>query len=200
MPAASTLEVDLYTRGDTGALRQVDASSNDNAVLGWHGGVVYRNLAASTAHTNTTTEALFDAQFSIPANTLKAGSVIEVEYQGIATATTNSDTTTIKLYIGGLGGTALLTGTATDAASNSIFAGKWKGIVRTIGTAGTIVGFGHHVEVPAASGTAVIDITEILASTAINTETAQVIGVGCDFSVADTGDSARLDVLIVKIY
>lgn len=164
------------------------------------GGVVYRNTAASAAHTNTTDEALFDTTYTIKANTLKAGSVIKIRYQGIATATNSTDTLTIKLYIGGLAGTALLTGTATDVADNDIFAGEFELIIRTAGGSGTMVGVGTHTEVPAASGTAVQDITEILASTTIDTTADQVIGVGADWSVADPGNSARLDFLRVEIW
>jgi hypothetical protein len=200
MPAASTLQPDRYHRGDTGDFRQVDGSSNDNPVYGWTGGVVYRNLAASAAHTNTTTEALFDAQYSIPANTLVAGSVVKIKFQGIATATNGTDTLVIKLYIGGLSGTALLTGTATDVANDAIFAGEFTLIVRTAGASGTFVGYGTHTEVPAASGTAVHDITEIKASTTIDTTAAQVVGVGADWSVANAGNSCRLDMLLVEIY
>jgi hypothetical protein len=199
MPADSTLQPDRYHRGDTGDFRQVDASSNDNAVLGWSGGVVYRQVAAGTAHTSTTTEAAIGS-FSIPANTLVAGSVIEVEYQGIATATTNTDTLTVKLYIGGITGTALLTGTATDVANNAIFAGKCTVVVRTAGTAGTFVAFGHHTDVPAVANTATMAVAEIVASTAINTEAAQAIAVGADWSTADVNNSCRLDILNVKIY
>lgn len=199
MPTATTTEVDHYLRGDTGALRQSDGT-NDDAVLGWRGGPVYRNLAASTAHSNTTTEALFDTQYSIPANTLKAGSLIKVRFQGIATATNGTDTLTIKLYIGGLSGTAILTGTATDVANNNIFAGEAMIVIRTAGASGTLVAVGTHTEVPAASGTAVHDITEITASTTIDTTAAQVIGVGADWSVANSGNSARLDIMVVEIY
>lgn len=199
MPEATTLTVDHYTRGDTGANRQVDSAGADNEVLGWSGGIVYRQLAAGTAHTSTTTEALIGS-YSIPANTLVAGSVIEVEYQGIATAATNSDTLTVKLYIGGLTGTALLTGTATNATTNDIFSGKCTVVIRTAGTSGTLVATGHHTDAPAASGTATIGIAEVTASTAINTQAAQVIGVGADWSTADVNNSCRLDVLVVKIY
>lgn len=164
------------------------------------GRMVYTNTAASSAHSNSTDEALFSTQFSIPANTLQVGSLIKIRYQGIATATNSSDTLTIKLYMGGLAGTALLTGTATDVANSNIFAGEWEGIIRTIGASGTFVGVGTHTDVPAASGTATHGITEILASTAIDTTAAQVIGVGADWSAASSGDSARLDFLRVEIW
>lgn len=194
------LSPDIYLRGDTGEMKQTDGTT-EKSVNGWLGGLVNVAVAASSAHTSTTTEALFSTgQYSIPANTLVAGSVIEVEYQGIATAATNTDTLTVKLYLGGLSGTAILTGTATDIAANAIFSGKATIVVRTAGTSGTFVAHGHHTDVPAASGTATIGIAEITASTTINTEAAQVIGVGADWSTADVNNSCRLDIFNVKIY
>lgn len=160
--------------------------------------LAYASTAASAAHTNTTTEALFDKQYSIPANSLQVGEVVKIYFQGIATATNSTDTLTIKLYLGGLAGTALLTGTATDVADNNIFAGFAQFIVRTVGATGTIVAFGHHTDVPAASGTASMAITEITASTTLDTTAAQVIGVGADWSVASESNSCRLDVLTVE--
>jgi hypothetical protein len=199
MPDASTLSPDVYIRGDTGAMRQVDATGNDVAINGWLGGVVYRNVAASTAHSDTTTEALFDTQYSIPANTLKAGSVVKVKFQGIATATNSSDTLTVKLYIGGLSGTAILTGTATDATNNDIFTGEATIVIRTAGASGTLVAVASGNIVPAATRVAV-PVFQITASTTIDTTAAQVVGVGADWSVASASNSARLDIMVVEIY
>jgi hypothetical protein len=198
MPTTSTLEPDIYLRGDTGAMRQSDGT-NDNAVLGWQGGVVYRNVAASTAHSNSTDEAAFDAKYSIPANTLKAGTVIKVRYQGIATATTGGDTLLVKLYIGGIAGTAILTGTATDATNNDIFTGEATIVIRTIGASGTFVATASGNIVPAATRVAV-PVYQITASTTIDTTAAQEIAVGCDWSAASSSDSARLDIMVVEIY
>jgi hypothetical protein len=199
MPATTTTEVDLYTRGDTGALRQVDGSANDNAVLGWLGGVVSRTVAAGTALTASSTETLLGS-YSIPANTLKAGTVVKVRFQGIATATNSTDTLAVKLYIGGLSGTALLTGTATDVANNNIFAGEALIQVRTAGASGTFVAVGTHTDVPAASGTATHGICEITASTTVDTTAAQVIGVSGTWSTTSGSNSCRLDILVVEIY
>lgn len=198
MPTASTLSTDVYARGDDGTLHQTDGTT-DAAINGWLGGVVYRNLAASTAHSNSTDEALFDAQYSIPANTLKAGSVIKVRFQGIATSTNSTDTITIKLYIGGLSGTAILTGTATDATNNDIFTGEATIVIRTAGESGTLVAVASGNIVPAATRVAV-PVFQITASTAVDTTAAQVVGVGCDWSAASASDSARLDLLVVEIY
>ena len=174
---------------------------NNNAVNTLvQGGLRYMStsVAASTAHSDTTTEALLDTICTIPANTLIAGSVIRVRYQGIATSTNSTDTLTIKLYLGGLTGTVLLTGTATDVANNNIFCGEYTLVVRTSGAAGTCVGFGSHSKVPAASNTA-SPVYEILASTAIDTTASKVIGVGADWSVASASNSCRLDVFVVEI-
>lgn len=192
------LSPDVYLRGDTGALRQTDGTT-DAAVNGWLGGVVYNSVAASAAHTATTTEALFDKQYSIPANTLVAGSIIKVRFQGIATATNSTDTLTIKLYLGGLSGTAILTGTATDVANSDVFIGEALIQVRTVGASGTFVSVGSTNIVPAASGTAV-PVYQIVASTAIDTTAAQVVGVGADWSSSSASNSARLDIMVVEIY
>lgn len=195
MPGA--LSPDVYLRGDNGQMRQTDGTT-DAPVNGWLGGVVYANTAASTAHTNTTTEAILDTSYSIPANTLVAGSVIKVRFQGIATATNSSDTLTVKLYLGGLAGTAILSGTATDVANNNIFCGEATIVVRTAGASGTFVAFGSHSQVPAASGTAT-PVYQITASTTVDTTAAQTVGVGVDWSVANAGNSCRLDIMLVEI-
>lgn len=198
MPTTSTTEVDLYTRGDTGALRQNDGT-NDNAVLGWQGGVVYRTVAASTALTASSTETALSS-YTIPADTLKAGTIIKVRYQGIATATNSTDTLTVKLYIGGLSGTAILTGTATDVADNAIVAGEACIVIRAAGASGTLVAVGTHTDVPAASGTATHGITEITASTTIDTTATQAITVGYKWSTTSGSNSCRNDIFVVEIY
>lgn len=193
-----TLSPDVYLRGDTGAMRQTNGTI-DAPVNGWLGGIVYSAVAASAVHSDTTTEALFDKQYSIPADTLVAGSVIKVRFQGIATATNSTDTLTIKLYIGGLTGTAILTGTATNATDNDIFTGEALIQVRTAGASGTLVAVASGNIVPALTRVAV-PVFQITASTAIDTTAAQVIGVGADWSVASASNSARLDIMVVEIY
>lgn len=197
MPSASTTEVDLYTRGDTGALRQSDGT-NDNAVLGWQGGVVYRTVAASTALTASSTETAVDS-YTIPANTLKAGTVIKVRFQGIATATNSTDTLTVKLYIGGLAGTAVLTGTATDATNNDIVTGEATFVIRTVGASGTFVAVASGNIVPAATRVAV-PVFQITASTTIDTTATQDIAVGYKWSSTSGSNSCRNDIFVVEIY
>lgn len=158
---------------------------------------MYTQVAASTAVSNTITETLFDKSYSIPANTLKAGSVVRVKYWGIATATNSTDTLAIKLYIGGLSGTALVSHAAVDVANNDIFFGECDIIVRTAGASGTMVARGLY-KTTAAEGTATMK-DDILASTTLDTTAAQVVGVSATWSVASSSNSCRLDFLTVDL-
>jgi hypothetical protein len=192
------LSPDIYLRGDNGAMRQTDGTT-DAPVNGWLGGVVYNTVAASSALTGSSTETAM-AAYTIPASTLVAGSIIKVRYQGIATATNSSDTLTVKLYLGGLSGTAILTGTATDVADNNIFAGEALLQVRTVGATGTFVAVGTHTDVPAASGTATHGITEITASTTIDTTATLAVTLSCKWSTTSGSNSCRVDIFVVEMY
>lgn len=187
---------DLHLNGAKIRLDETDNANLSNAARPPR--VAYANTAASAAVTNTTTETLFDTQYSIPASALKAGSVLKIRYQGIATATNATDTLAVKLYIGGLTGTVLISHAATDVANNDVFSGEYQLTIRTAGASGTMVGCGTYKSVPAAEGTATYK-DDILASTAIDTTAAQVVGVSATWSVANAGNSCRLDVLTVEI-
>jgi hypothetical protein len=172
-----------------------DTTGAYKEVLG--GSSKFVNTIPSTAVASTTVETLFDQNYSIPANTLKAGSVIKISYQGIATTVVGSDTIVSKLYIGGLSGTALQTCTATAPNASGIFAGEMTLVVRTAGASGTFVGDGTFTKVPNVAGTAT-RVDQSIASTAINTLAAQVVGVSCTWNTTNA-NSCRLDVLRVEI-
>lgn len=151
-----------------------------------------KNLAAAgTAVTASSTETAA-AAFTIPANSLQPGSLIRVRFQGIATATNSTDTLTVKLYIGGLTGTALISMAATDVANNDVFQGEYEIAVRTIGASGTIVGCGTYKSIPAAEGTMTIK-DDILASTTLDTTANQDVTVSLTWSTTNAGNSARVD-------
>jgi hypothetical protein len=160
--------------------------------------VAYANTAASSNVTNTTTETEFDTSYTFAPNSLRAGQLIKIRFQGIAPTTNSTDTLTIKLYIGGKAGTALLSMAATDVADNNVFSGEYVLVVRTDGASGTIVGCGTFKSVPAAEGTATYK-DDILASTAIDTTAAQKIAVAATWSAASTSDIVRLDILTVEV-
>jgi hypothetical protein len=169
--------------------------------------IAYANEAASSALSNFTAERAFDKYYTIPANTLKPGSVINIKYQGIQTAVNGTDTIQPILRIGATlaantlavtGGTALLTSTATTGAANLVFHGEYELIIRTIGAAGTMIGHGVFKKVPAAEGT-YSAVDDILASTAIDTTVDQIISVGLVYSAASTSNSCRLDHMRVRV-
>lgn len=159
-------------------------------------GLVYRSVAASTAYTTSSTETLFDKYYTVPANSLRAGDVLIVKAQVIATATNSTDTLTLKLYIGGLAGTAICSSGAVDVANGDIGLIVANITIRTIGASGTFVANGTtSLGVP---GT-VTPKAFLLGSTAIDTTTSKVIGVSGTFSTTNAGNSARLDSLTVNV-
>lgn len=160
--------------------------------------LAYNQAAAGTALTNSTTETALGS-YTIPANTLQVGSLIQIRFGGIATATNSTDTLAIKAYIGGLSGTALISMTATDVADNNVFTGEYEIAIRTIGASGTMVGQGTFKSIPAAEGTMTIK-DDILASTAIDTTADQVIAVSGTWSAQSASDSCRLDFLRVIVF
>lgn len=175
-----------------------DGSLCDVLHLPITGGIIpeYSAVAASTAVTNTTVETLFDKSVTLPADALRPGDVIKVRAQVIATATNSTDTLTLKLYIGGLTGTAVVSTGAVDVANGDIGYIDAEIVVRDVGATGHIVAAG--VQALGVPGT-VTAKPFLLGSTVIDTTAAKVIGVSATWSVANAGNSCRLDVLNVQI-
>lgn len=155
-------------------------------------GKLYAQVAASAAVTNTTTETNFDKTYSIPAGKLKAGDILRIRAQVIATATNATDTLTVRLK---LGSTTIVATSAVDVANNDIAVLDVTIILRTVGASGTMVAFGFvSLGVPGtATGRAVN-----LASTAVDTTAALVAAVSAEWSVANAGNSCRLDGFTVE--
>lgn len=153
--------------------------------------------AAGTALTGSSTETAL-ASVTIPPGFLEVGSVVRLRWQGIATATNSTDTLAIKAYIGGLSGTLLYTHVATDVSDNNVFSGEYELVIRTIGSTGTLVGFGWGKSVPAAEGTATFK-DDILASTTIDTTAAQSVAISGQWSTTSGSNSCRLDVFNVTV-
>jgi hypothetical protein len=153
----------------------------------------YTSVAASAAVTNTTTETAFDKSYTFAANALKAGDVIRVRAQVIATATNSTDTLTLKLLIGT---TTVVATAAVDVANNDIGYIDALIVIRTAGASGTLVATG--IQGLGVEATATGKPFK-LASTAVDTTAAQAITVSATWSVANAGNSCRLDVLNVEI-
>lgn len=160
------------------------------------GGLASASVAASTAITGATeTETNFDTTYTMPANTLKAGTVVSIRAQGIHTATTGSEDHTILLK---LGSTTIVSFASVDPANNDVFYFDFEFVCRTAGASGTILGCGTAGPVTPTTGTAKV---VNLASTTIDTTAALVIAVAIDRQgTATDSDSARLDYLRVNVH
>jgi predicted RecA/RadA family phage recombinase len=155
--------------------------------------LLYSAVSASTAISNVATETAFDRAVTIPANTLTVGDVIRVRAAVIATATNSTDTLDIQLR---LGTTDVAATGAIDVANNNIAFIDFDIIVRTIGASGTFVATG--VTAIGAPGTATA-LPRLTASTALDTTADLSLNVSATWSVANAGNSCRLDVLNVSL-
>lgn len=157
-------------------------------------GTLYVQTAATAAISNTNSETDFDsnAQYTIPANSLKVGDIIRIQVQGIVTAHTSSDTLNVKAKIGStvLGSTGAINNAANDTYSLDITI-----IVRTIGASGTFVVFGKVCDGTPGTATAK-DL--FLGSTAIDTTATQLLKLTGTWSNASASDSVRNDIFTVR--
>lgn len=149
-------------------------------------------VAAGTALTASSTKTTLDSVV-IPANTLKAGDVIRVRAQVVATATNSTDTLTVTLD---MGGTAIATTGPVDVANGDIGYIDYDIVLRTVGASGTMVAAGSvALGVP---GT-VTAKPKFMASTAIDTTAALTLAVSGTWSTTDAGNSCRLDIMDVQL-
>lgn len=185
--AYAGIVVEAAATGDATVKVKLDPTST------YGNSLVYSAVAASAPVTNATTETAFDKSFSIPANTLKPGDIIRVRAQAIATATNATDTLDLQLR---LGTTDILATGAVDVANGDIGFIDADIVIRTIGAGGTLVAAGHTAL--GAPGT-VTSKPKLLGSTAIDTTVAQSVNVSATWSVANAGNSCRLDIMNVEI-
>lgn len=83
-------------------------------------------------------------QITLPANALELGSELELQASG-EFSTTGTPTFTLGFYLGGVAGVALAASSAITTGSGAAawpWVMRWRGVVRAIGTAGSIKGQG----------------------------------------------------------
>jgi hypothetical protein len=176
----------------------ITAGTNVNAVVSSGtvrtvGGLAYSSTQASSAISNTTTETYFDQSYTAPANTVKAGTVIKIRTQGIATSTNGTDTLIIKGYIGP---DCVWTSATVDVADNDVWFADIALTCRTAGATGTFVG-NCFTQDPDAAGTA--PVWANLASTVFDTTGTLAIRFSATWGAVHTGNSCRQDYLTVEI-
>lgn len=160
------------------------------------GGRAYSATAASTAITGATeTSTAFDASVTLPADTLKAGTVVDFTAWGKITAQTGAETHTFAYQVGSV--VVGVTGNL-DPGTNEYFHVRGQVHIRTAGASGTCVGW---VEISqGASGGSGSPLRYFLDSTTIDTTAANVCAVYLDRQAGATdSDSMRLDGHVVTL-
>lgn len=118
------------------------------------GGRANSFTANGAALTNSIAETVL-ASYTIPANTLKAGSKLSVKAMISVTADAGATTLTPRLRLGPvtLVGTVLVAGTATDTAANHVFVVEFDLIAQAApGAAAACRGWGRYQDLAAAGG------------------------------------------------
>lgn len=178
---------DAAASADTFAIVDINASAG-----GLQASDILVNVAASAAITNTTTETDFDKSFTIDEGEIAVGSVFRVRIQCIATATNSTDTLEIKLYAGT---EEIVTTGALDVADNDIAYIDAIIVIRTIGASGTLVGTG--VVSIGVEGTATAKPFKKASAVEDMTAGLEIKATG-EWSVANAGNSVRLDIIAVE--
>lgn len=162
------------------------------------GGRAYSNVAAAdnvTAVASNNSHVDFANTYSIPASTLKAGSLTKIRAMIRVTDASGTDTLETKLYIGG---TTLLTSTAFDPDAAGDFALLEFDLVSRAapGAAVEHVGFGRWTTL---DGSSLARAEVILAPTNLATNGALIVKASAKWSSNTASTSARLEILNVEI-
>ena len=148
-------------------------------------------VADGTAVTNTVTETVM-ATFSIPANSLVQGRVIEFLAAFIATATNSTDTFRFRVRIGGVAGSVVGDTTAIDLANNDTGVISGQIVIREDGASGSIVGASLATLKTTAAQT-------LLDATTLDTTAATTLVLTCTQSAASASNSARATIFNAAI-
>lgn len=159
------------------------------------GAVTYKNTSPSTAITGTTEDnTIFDRYHTIPANTLRVGSVIRIRACAIHTATTGTETTAHTLQIGA---TVIASQSGNNFDDNHIMYFDYEVVVHTIGAGGTAYATGSRSV--GAGGTGTARPTVVLGTT-LDTTASNNVGVWIDRQASATdSDSAYLATITVEV-
>lgn len=169
-------------------------TSGPTRIIGGRASVLTAN---GTAHTNSTDEAVL-AAYTIPANTIKLGTVVKVRFLARVSADAGATTLTGRLRLGAttLTGTELIVSSAVDTGIDNFFTGEFVLIGRAApGAAAAVVGMGNYCN-PSGPGTQMLSAA--LASTNFATNAALLLELTADWSAADA-NSVRAEIFEVEI-
>lgn len=161
-------------------------------------GLLFEATGDSPAITNTAVETAFATnQYTVPANTLKAGDVLRIRGRVVVTGKNAAETLAIKGYLGGLAGVNIFTsGAVNNAAADEIYFDQQVTVRGPIGAANKIVGSGLVVD--GTPGTATAKQTS-LQSTTLDTTVAELLAISATWSGANAANTAVLRELAVEL-
>ena len=156
-------------------------------------------LASST----TLTDISPSPPIVLPANTLEPGSEIELCAE-LTFSNTSTPTLLVGFYYGGVAGAALAASSAvttTTGASSWPIMLRYRGIVRTAGTSGSIYGQGELLLGTALTAFSVRPIPETSAgrTVTIDTTTAKSITVGAQWGTSSASNTITCNDISVKL-
>lgn len=138
---------------------------------------------------------------AIGANSLVPGSVIRLTAFGTF-STTGTPTLLLGFYYGGVAGTALAATTAVTMGSgvtNVPWRMEYQGIVRSVGSSGTIMGQGVVWHGSSVSAWAAVPLPQTaLATVSIDTTTAKNVTVGAQWGTSSASNTLRCDAILVE--
>lgn len=149
--------------------------------------------AAAYATSTTLTDVSPAPQITVPANVLETGSEIEITAQG-QFSTTGTPTLLLGFYYGGVAGAALAASSAITTGSAAAawpFMMQYRGIIRSIGTAGSIKGEGRLYLGTSLTAFAVsaIPVTAATRAVTIDTTAAKTITVGAQWGTSSASNT-----------
>lgn len=137
----------------------------------------------------------------IAANSLVPGSVIRLTAFGVL-STTGTPTLLLGFYYGGVAGVALAATTAVTMGSgvtNVPWRMEYQGIVRSVGSSGTIMGQGVVWHGTSVSAWTNIPLPQTaLATVTIDTTTAKNVTVGAQWGTSSASNTLRCDAILVE--
>lgn len=139
----------------------------------------------------------------LPANLLEAGSEIELEAHG-QFSTTGTPTLLLGFYYGGIAGIALAASAAITTGSAAAawpWMMRYRGVVRALGSAGSIQGEGHLMLGTSLTALALhaIPTTQALRTVAIDTTAAKSLTVGAQWGTANAANTITCNDISAKL-
>jgi len=180
-----------------GIAMMVDHGGPDGAKM-YVGGQAHADVAAGTVHTNSLDETALSS-YTIPANTLVAGSTIRVRAAGLVVSR-DAGTLTAQLKLDtsatAIGAAeSIANTTAITVATDDIYDFDTLIQVRTAGSTGTAVAISDYT----LNAFSDASIRSLKASFTLDTTAANVLQLTADWSNATVNNQVRSDIFVVDI-